>query len=118
MAIPHAGPAEVVDIRPLGPRLAEAITTTLLKTHAVEVLRMVLPAGKQVPAHAVPRETIIQCLEGRVEVRTDDRSSTLDAGHLLYLEGHQTHDLHATEASSVLVTILLEHKADEPGASR
>lgn len=113
MAIHHARPTEVIDVRPLGSRLGSTGTTTLLKTHDVEVLRMVLPAGKEVPSHAVPREVIIQCLEGSVEVRTDDRSHTLEGGHMLYLEGHQAHGLHATLDSSVLVTILLAHAADE-----
>jgi quercetin dioxygenase-like cupin family protein len=111
MAIPHASPAEIIDIRALGSQLASAETTTLLKTYDLEVIRMVLPAAKEVPAHALPREVILQCLEGRVEVHTAGRHSTLEAGHLLFLAGHQAYALRATVNSSLLVTILLEHKA-------
>jgi quercetin dioxygenase-like cupin family protein len=114
MAIPHASPVDVIDVRPLGPRLAGAQTTTLFKTHAVEVLRMVLEAGKEVPPHAVPREVLVQCLEGRVEVRTHERRAVLEAGQMLYLAGSQEHALVAAASSSLLVTILLEHKAPEP----
>jgi quercetin dioxygenase-like cupin family protein len=116
MAIPHASPAEVVDIRPLGPQLAGAETTTLIKTYAVEVIRMVLEAGKEVPPHALAREVILQCLEGRVEVRTGARRSMLEAGYLLYLEGHQEYALAAVTDSSLLVTILLAHKPPEETA--
>lgn len=116
MAIPHASPADVIDIRPLGPQLAGAQTTTLLKTHAVEVIRMVLEAGKEVPSHAVPGEVIVQCLEGRVEVRTDEDRVVLEEGRMLYLAGHQQHALVALERSSLLVTILLQHKVPTPTA--
>ena len=116
MAIPHASPADVIDVRPLGPQLGGAQTTTLLKTHAVEVLRMVLEAGKEVPPHALPREVLVQCLEGRVEVRTDDHRAVLEAGQMLYLAGHQQYALVAVEGSSLLVTILLQHKAPAPTA--
>jgi hypothetical protein len=37
VAIPHAQPGEVVDVRPLGAGLATAKTSTLLKTEKVEV---------------------------------------------------------------------------------
>ena len=42
MAIPHAQPGEVIDIRPLGARLKESVTSTLIKTETLEVLRLVL----------------------------------------------------------------------------
>jgi quercetin dioxygenase-like cupin family protein len=116
MAIPHASPAEVIDIRPLGPELDGAETTTLIKTHAVEVIRMILPAGKEVPPHALPREVTLQCLEGRVEVRTDEGRAALAAGHLLYLAGHQTYGLRAVADSSLLFTILLHRKAADAAA--
>jgi quercetin dioxygenase-like cupin family protein len=116
MAIPHASSAQVLDVRPLGAQLSGAETTTLFKTYAVEVIRMILPAGKEIPPHSLPGEVILQCIEGRVEVRTGDRSSTLAAGHLLYLDGHQTYGLRAAANSSLLVTILLQHKAAEAAA--
>ena len=116
MAISHASSAQVLDVRPLGAQLSGAETTTLIKTHAVEVIRMVLPAGKQVPPHSLPGEIILQCIEGRVEVCTSEGSSTLAAGHLLYLDGHQTYSLQAAADSSLLFTILLQHKAANAAA--
>jgi hypothetical protein len=46
MAIPHAKPGEIVDIRPLGSALASAQTKTLVLAEQVEVIRLVVPAGK------------------------------------------------------------------------
>ena len=45
MAIPHAQPGEVIDVRPLGPALAGAMTTALVKTESLEVIRLVIPRG-------------------------------------------------------------------------
>jgi hypothetical protein len=47
MAIPHAKPAEVIDIRPLGTKIDGTRTSTLVKTDSLEVIRLVLPAGKE-----------------------------------------------------------------------
>ena len=108
MAIPHAKPGEVVDVRPLGAALTAANTWTIAKTETLEVIRIVLPAGKQLPPHKVPGEITVHCLEGRVEFRVGESKRELTAGKFLYLEGGSEHSLHAGENSSLLVTILLQ----------
>ena len=72
MALEHAQSGEVVDVRPLGATLADAKTTTLAKTDAFELLRLVVPAGKEIPTHAAPGEIIVHCLEGRVTFTARD----------------------------------------------
>jgi quercetin dioxygenase-like cupin family protein len=108
MAIPHAKPGEVVDVRPLGTALSDTSTWTIVKTETLEVIRIVLPAGKQLPPHKVPGEITVHCLEGRVEFRVGESKRELTAGKFLYLEGGSEHSLHAGENSSLLVTILLQ----------
>ena len=66
MAIPHAKSGEVIDIRPLGSALAQARTTTLVKTKTLEIIRLVIPSGKEIPEHQAHGEITVQCLEGRV----------------------------------------------------
>ena len=56
MAIPHAKPGEIVDVRPLGPALASAQTKTLVRTDQVEVIRLVVPAGKEIEEHKAKGE--------------------------------------------------------------
>lgn len=108
MAIPHAKPGQVVDVRPLGSGLSAASTWTIVKTDALEVIRIVLPAGKELPRHKVPGEITVQCLEGKVEFRVGELKRELTAGTFLYLEGSGEHSLRASEDSSLLVTILLQ----------
>jgi quercetin dioxygenase-like cupin family protein len=110
MAIPHARPAEVIDVHPLGAQMKEAQTTTLVKTDALEVIRLVLPAGKEVKPHEVPGEITVQCLEGNVAFCAGDSECELTAGKLVYLAGSDKHSLRAVEDASLIVTILLKHK--------
>lgn len=107
MAIHHAASAEVFDVRPLGQALRSAITNVLVKTDTLEVIRIVLPAGKQLPPHRVEGEITVQCLEGRMVFDADGTEHELAQGQMLYLSGGATHALRGIEDSSVLVTILL-----------
>ncbi|HPU90541.1 MAG TPA: NTP transferase domain-containing protein, partial [Spirochaetota bacterium] len=61
-----AGIRDIIDLRPLGPSLVTAKTITLAKTADLELIRLVLPVGKELPTHKVPGEITVQCLEGRV----------------------------------------------------
>ena len=110
MAIPHAESGQIIDIRPLGERLKSAVTTTLVKTDHLEVIRLVLPAGKEIPPHKAPHEITVQCLEGVVNFTSGERTQMLEAGQLMYLRSEELHALTAVEDSSVLVTILLKKK--------
>lgn len=107
MAIPHAQSGDVVDVRPLGPSLATARTITLIKSKTLEILRLVVPAGKEIPSHEVPGEVVLQCLEGMVGVLVGADTRVLEAGQLLYLAGHEPHAVRGIQDASVLVTILL-----------
>jgi quercetin dioxygenase-like cupin family protein len=107
MAIPHAKPGEVVDVRPLGPALASAQTATLVRAERVEVIRLVVPAGKDIPEHRAKGEIVVQCLEGRVAFTALGGTQTLGAGKLLYLPAGEPHAVKGIEDASVLLTILL-----------
>lgn len=106
MAIPHALPGEVIDIRPLGPALSGATTTALIKTDRIEVIRLIVPRGKEIHTHKTRGEVIVQCLEGRISFTTLGVTHELEGGRLLYLEREQDHSLRGIDDSSLLVTIV------------
>ena len=106
MAIHHALSGELIDVRPLGGKLAATTTRTLYKSEHLEVFRMILPAGKAMPAHRVAGEVTVQCLEGCIAF-TADKVQTMRAGDLVCLAGGVLHALEAIEDASVLVTVLL-----------
>lgn len=107
MAIQHAKSGEVV-VLPLGAALASAETSALVKTSQIEVLRLVIPAGKEIATHKAPGPITVQCLEGRISFTAHGTTQQLDAGKLLYLETGEPHALTGLEDSSVLVTIVLK----------
>lgn len=107
MAIPHAQPGEVIDIRPLADKLHNTKTHTLLKTEHVEVLRLVLPAGKIIAEHKAPSDITVQCLEGQVKFTAPMGTHTLCAGEMLFLNSAEPHAVEAISDASLLVTILL-----------
>lgn len=107
MAIPHAKPGDVIDVRPLGPALAAARTGTLVKTGRVEVIRLVMPAGKELAEHKAPGEITVQCLEGRIAFTALGTTRELTAGDMLYLPAGEPHSVRCVEAASFLLTILL-----------
>lgn len=107
MAIPHAQSGQVIDVRPLGPSLADERTIALFKTDDLEVMRLVLMAGRSLPPHKVAGEITIQCLEGRIDVTLNGESRVLEAGQLIYLARDVVHGVVAIDDASVLVTIAL-----------
>lgn len=107
MAIAHAAPGQLVDVQPLGSQLSEARTFALFKTDELEVMRVVMPTGKTVPAHKVRGEITIHCLEGEVDLIAGGKTQRMKAGQLVWLEGSVDHALKAIQDASLLVTIVL-----------
>ncbi len=113
MALHHAVPGEIVDIRPLGSGLRDAVTATLLKSSHLQVFRLILPKSKEFREHKVPGEITVQCLEGTVEFSTPEKVQRLEAGELLYLDGGEPHALRGVEDASLLVTVFLQPKTQD-----
>jgi len=107
MALPHALPLETIDVRPLGPALKDAVTTSLQKTPRLQLMRLVLPAGRIVPEHHVPGAITVHCLEGEAILTTPSHSCRLEAGRLVMLEGGEPHGLQAVTDATLLVTLVL-----------
>ena len=112
MAIPHAQPGEVIDVRPLADTLTSSQTRTLIKTSHIEVVRIVLRTGKVIADHKAPGEITVQCLEGRMIFRTMGQKKELQSGDLLYLSAEEAHSVEAIEDSSFLLTMLLPRQEE------
>lgn len=107
MAIPHARPGQVIEVQPFGAGLAHERTVALFKSDDLEVMRLVLRAGKSLPPHKVPGEITIQCIEGSIEVTVANQSHVLHAGQLSYLAAGAVHGVTALQDASALVTVAL-----------
>lgn len=107
MAITHANPGQSIDVQPLGARLSSEKTVALFKSADLEVMRLVLRAGKSLPPHKVPGEITIQCIEGSIDIAAEGQSHRLGAGQLLFLRGNVLHGVTALEDASALVTVVV-----------
>jgi quercetin dioxygenase-like cupin family protein len=112
MSLHHAASGEVISIA-AGQYADTAKTTTLLKTKGLEVLRLVLPNGKEIPPHKAPGAITVQCLDGRVVFSCHGKSAELLPGDLLYLDASEPHALAARTDSILLVTLVLPPSKSE-----
>lgn len=115
MALPHSEPLDVISVRPLGPQLRQAVSTSLLRTDRLQLLHLVLPIHEVVPQHWVNETCVLQCLEGRVEVALPDGVRRLNAGELVVLPPAQAHSLRAHADAAVLMTLLHHGETDATG---
>jgi len=107
MAIPHVAPGQVIDLlAPLDGQPSEN-SFALFKSEQLELIRLVLPAGKSFRSHHVDGEVILQCLAGAIDVDIEGRSQILRAGQLLHLDGGVEHGMIGLDDASALLTIAL-----------
>ncbi len=107
MALPHAPSGAVIEVRQARQDLSVFSAIALAKTDELELIRMILPAGKTIPEHHVPGELTLLCLEGEVTVQAHGAAQTLGPGQMMYLHGGQAHALRAERDALVLLTLLL-----------
>ena len=107
MAMQHAKPGEVIDLAPLRDRLRESATHAILKTRALELMRVVLRSGEALPPHSVHGELTLLCIEGAVLVEANGSTCRLESGQLVLLPAELEHGVRALEDSSLLLTVQL-----------
>ena len=107
MAQPHLAPGQLGSVLPLGSALAQTPSYALLKAPQLEVIRVVLPAGRAMPGHQVAGEITVQCLEGVIDFEIAGETRRMRQGGFLHLDGGVPHRLTALEDASALVTICL-----------
>jgi len=118
MALKHAVPGEVVDLRPLGPQLSAARTHAIVRTSSFEAVRLVVPAGVEIPSLRVPGRITLQCIEGHAQLGLSDATIDLRAGNWVYLDGNEPHSVKGIEDASLLLTILFEPEGKSPDPAR
>ena len=107
MAEPQSKLSEVIDVRPLGLAPAGASSNTLAKTATLEVRRLIIAGGREIPTHRAPGEITVHCLEGRIAFTAAGATRELGAGQMIVLAAGEPHSLVGLEHSSVLVTKVL-----------
>jgi nucleotide-binding universal stress UspA family protein len=101
-------PGQMIDVRPVATgRAAGARSTTLFKSDAVQLVLLVVPAGKEIAEHNTKGETIVHCLDGSIALDAFGKTQMLEAGHLVHLPAGEPHRLKGTADALLLLTILV-----------
>jgi quercetin dioxygenase-like cupin family protein len=108
MAIPDSASGQLIDLgipgdAPMEPKIT---ATALVKTPNLDVVRLLIPAGKDMSNHTAPGDITVQCLKGAIDFTAGDRHYQLTPGRMLFLVAGTMHALHGVEDSAVLVTIV------------
>jgi quercetin dioxygenase-like cupin family protein len=70
----------------------------------LEIVRLIVRAGKGISEHKAKGVTVVHCLEGRVLFAAFGKDRHLQAGELLYLPAGEPHSLRGVEDASLLLT--------------
>jgi quercetin dioxygenase-like cupin family protein len=96
---------QTASVQPLTPSDTSR-TITLVKTPLVEMIQLIVPAGRDVPTHQAQGEIIVHCLEGRVSLSALGKVYDLMPGQLLHLLIDEPFSIRAIDNASVLVTLI------------
>jgi quercetin dioxygenase-like cupin family protein len=106
MSLSSISPGQIIDVKVREVQDVACRTMPLLKTEALEIVRLLIPAGEKVPTYQAQGEVILHCLEGAVQLLALGKPQVLNAGQLVYLVLQEPFSLQGIEDSSVLVTML------------
>jgi quercetin dioxygenase-like cupin family protein len=93
--------------------LAGAYTQTLVRGKELEVIKLILPPGKEIHEHKAKGEVLVQCLEGQIALTACGKTESLKAGDFVYLPTGEPHSVRGVESASVLLTVVLPERERE-----
>lgn len=91
---------------PLGAGISQGTSATVLETNRLQLIRLVVPAGRVVPAHRVPAEVTVHVIEGQVSLLHEGNEAEMHPGDVIFLCPQELHSLRGIKDSTVLVTRL------------
>ncbi len=108
MATHQAAPGEIVELKTWAQDLPDEQTKAIVKTEEMELVRLVILAGKEIPIHKVSGPIVVHCINGKIEFTTMGTTQVLIPGQLLHLIPDEPHSVKAVEDAVVLLTIIFK----------
>jgi quercetin dioxygenase-like cupin family protein len=96
-----------IDVHADGAPDPAASPSMLAKTETLELRRLILPKGREIPTHHARGEITVHCLKGRIAFTANGETRDVKAGQLIILAAGEPHSLVGLEDSIVLVTKVL-----------
>lgn len=98
-------PFDVLSVHPPDVRFDTIESAVLIRAEGLELLRLVIGPDHRLSAEGFECGLIaIQCVEGSVELKSQDHRRQLRAGELLYFSATTKHSLRGIENAILLVT--------------
>ena len=94
-------------VQPLTATDEKSREITLVKTPQVEVIQLIVPAGRDVPTHQAQGDLVVHCLEGRASLFALGKTYDLTPGQLLQLSIDEPFSIRGIDHASVLVTLII-----------
>jgi quercetin dioxygenase-like cupin family protein len=104
MPEPPAKLSEVIDVRTAAVSASGGPSALLAKATTLEVRRLTLAKGREIPTHHARGEITVHCLDGRIAFTSNGTTRELGPGQLLVLAAGEPHSLVGLDDSCVLVT--------------
>lgn len=118
MALAHAQPGQAIHLPPLHERLTGHPSHALIKTHALELIHVVLVQGRELPPHRVYGELTLHCLEGELHLQIERTAPcVLRANDVVLLPANVRYAVRATQDSSALLTVQIPPGQPGSGSS-
>ena len=99
--------SEIIEIRSAGTSAPGGPSTMLARTAALEVRRLNLARGREIPPHKATGEITVHCLEGRIAFPSGETTREFGRGQMVLLAAGEPHSLVGLEDAIVLVTKIL-----------
>lgn len=107
MALEHAQPGAVVNLKSPDPSLNSSKSIAIVKRDRFEAVQLIVPSGSSIPVHQVSGYLTLQCLRGRVILDAGEETE-LSEGDWVYLDRNAPHSLSGLEDAVLLLTILFD----------
>lgn len=110
MATHHAKPGEMVDLASWADDIPSRGSKAITKSDRLELARLVVAADTEMHRSEYCRVSgpiVVHCLDGKIELKTRDAVTTINAGQLVYLLADTEHAIRGVRDSVILLTIVL-----------
>lgn len=82
------------------------VSKILLKKETGNVTLFAFDAGQGLTEHTSPYDALVQCLEGKIDIKVGVKNFTVSAGELLRLPATIPHGLKAVEKTKMILTMI------------
>ena len=82
------------------------VSKILLKKETGNVTLFAFDAGQGLTEHTSPYDALVQCLEGKINIKVGEENYTVSTGELLKLPTTIPHGLKAVERTKMILTMI------------